>query len=101
MFTLSRWEIQVRLAQEYLEAIVRIELMTCECKEKGEIMKIIMTDKQGNKSWATKQFHLELFPARFGRPRTLTLRYYAIKSVVHVCMCSCKHERSLCIFIIC
>lgn len=45
----------------YLVNIVSIELTVREWKVKDAFMEIIMTE-QGNKSWASRQFHLELFP---------------------------------------
>jgi hypothetical protein len=47
---------------------VPVELMIRERKGMDAFMKIIMTD-QGNKSWASRQFHLELFPTGFGHAK--------------------------------
>jgi len=49
-------------------------------------MEIIMTE-QGNKSWASRQFHLELFPTALNLViQTLTLDYHNACAYVPTCI---------------
>lgn len=63
MCTLAHRDIRTRFAKMCLVGIVLIKLMIRKCKGKRAFIEIIiMTDEPENKSWASRQFHLELFP---------------------------------------
>ena len=73
----------------YLVNIASIELAVRKWKGKDAFMEIIMTE-QGNKSWASRQFHLELFPAALNlvteNPNPITmLAYMGCRRLSRIC----------------